>query len=76
MGIKCPKCQHENLDTQKFCGECATPLPTHGEVSVTKTLETQVKSSPKDRLLLDDTRSLKSWEEEEWEEYTKGGCYD
>ncbi len=40
MGIKCPKCQTDNPDTQKFCGECATPLPSSKEIPVTKTLET------------------------------------
>ncbi len=25
--MECPKCQHENHSTAKFCGECATPLP-------------------------------------------------
>ena len=39
MGIKCPKCQTDNPDTQKFCGECATPLFSSKEISVTKTLE-------------------------------------
>jgi len=24
--MKCPKCQHENTDTQKFCGECGFDL--------------------------------------------------
>ncbi len=40
MGIKCPKCQTDNPDTQKFCGECATPLPLSKEIPVTETLET------------------------------------
>ncbi|MBL7082998.1 MAG: zinc ribbon domain-containing protein [Candidatus Aminicenantes bacterium] len=42
MGIKCPKCQTDNPDTQKFCGECATTLPSSEEIpaSPTKTLET------------------------------------
>jgi class 3 adenylate cyclase len=22
----CPSCGHENVETNKFCGECATPL--------------------------------------------------
>ena len=43
MGIKCPKCQTDNLDTQKFCGECATPLPSSKEIPVTETLETPKK---------------------------------
>ena len=25
---KCPNCSGENADTQRFCGECGTPLPT------------------------------------------------
>jgi len=40
MGVKCPKCQSDNPDTQKFCGECATPLPSSKEIPVTETLET------------------------------------
>src|SRR5262247_4638407 len=24
--MRCPRCQHENLPTMKFCGECGTPL--------------------------------------------------
>jgi len=40
--MKCPKCQTENPDTQKFCGECAAPLTSAEEVqpSITKTIET------------------------------------
>ncbi len=40
MGIKCPKCNTDNPETQKFCGECATPLPSSKEIPVTETLET------------------------------------
>jgi serine/threonine-protein kinase len=40
MGIKCPKCVLDNPDTQKFCGECATPLQPSKEIPVTETLET------------------------------------
>jgi serine/threonine protein kinase/Tfp pilus assembly protein PilF len=40
MGVKCPKCNTDNPDTQKFCGECATPLPPSKEIPVTETLET------------------------------------
>jgi len=43
MGIKCPKCQTDNPDTQKFCGECATPLPSLKEIPVTKTLQTPIQ---------------------------------
>jgi serine/threonine protein kinase/lipopolysaccharide biosynthesis regulator YciM len=40
VAIKCPKCQTDNPDTQKFCGECATPLPSPKDIAVTETLET------------------------------------
>jgi Double zinc ribbon len=26
--MQCPRCQHENAPTMKFCGECGTPLRT------------------------------------------------
>jgi len=39
--MKCPKCHADNPDTQKYCGECATPLPSLKDIEVTKTLETQ-----------------------------------
>ncbi|MCJ7581900.1 MAG: serine/threonine protein kinase [Candidatus Aminicenantes bacterium] len=40
MTIECPKCQTDNPDSQKFCGECATPLPGIQDAIHTKTLET------------------------------------
>jgi tetratricopeptide (TPR) repeat protein len=40
MSIKCPKCQHENPDTQSFCGDCGTKLPTLKDIEVTETMET------------------------------------
>src|SRR6516165_1243538 len=38
--MKCPNCQHDNIATAKFCGECAAPLPRicadcGGQVSLT-----------------------------------------
>jgi serine/threonine protein kinase/Flp pilus assembly protein TadD len=45
MSIKCPKCQTENPETQKFCGECATPLRPSKEAEVTETIE-----APKEEL--------------------------
>jgi tetratricopeptide (TPR) repeat protein/TolB-like protein len=30
--MKCPKCQAGNPETQRFCGECGTPLPSVREV--------------------------------------------
>ncbi len=35
MAVKCPKCQTGNPDTQKFCGECATQLPSSEDITVT-----------------------------------------
>jgi serine/threonine-protein kinase len=43
MGIKCPKCQHENPDDTLFCGKCGTQLPSPEKVEVTETLETPKK---------------------------------
>jgi TolB-like protein/predicted Ser/Thr protein kinase len=40
MGVKCPKCQHENPDDTIYCGKCATPLKSAEEISITKTLIT------------------------------------
>jgi hypothetical protein len=38
MGINCPKCETNNPDRQKFCGECGTQYPSHKELEVTETL--------------------------------------
>ena len=42
MANKCPKCDTDNPADTKFCGECAAPLHTSEEISVspTETLET------------------------------------
>jgi serine/threonine protein kinase/tetratricopeptide (TPR) repeat protein len=40
MGVKCPKCQHENPDDTLYCGKCATRLPSPEKAEVTETLET------------------------------------
>ena len=45
MAIKCPKCQTDNPDTQKFCGECATALFPSEDIEVTETVE-----APKEEL--------------------------
>jgi len=43
--MKCPQCHSDNPDTQKYCGECATPLPFIADIVIshTKTLPTPVK---------------------------------
>jgi serine/threonine protein kinase/Tfp pilus assembly protein PilF len=38
--MKCPKCNTNNPDTLKFCGECGTQLPSIDGIEVTETLET------------------------------------
>ena len=38
MGVKCPKCQHENPDDTLYCGKCAGPLKSRDDFSPTKTL--------------------------------------
>ena len=40
MGVKCPKCQHENPDDTIYCGKCATPINSAEEISITKTIIT------------------------------------
>jgi serine/threonine protein kinase/Flp pilus assembly protein TadD len=47
LSMKCPKCNFDNPADTKFCGECATPLPSSEEIAapLTETLET-----PKDEL--------------------------
>ncbi len=41
--MKCYKCQADNPDTQRFCGECATLLQPSKDIKVTETLETSTK---------------------------------
>jgi serine/threonine-protein kinase len=45
MSVKCPKCQYENPDTQRFCDDCGTQLTPSDEVtpSITKTIETPIR---------------------------------
>jgi len=52
MTVKCPECQHVNPDSQKFCGECAAPLPSAEGIafSQTKTLQTPVKDLIKESI--------------------------
>ncbi len=45
MTIKCSKCQTDNPDTLKFCGECGTQLPSSEDIAVTETIE-----APKEEL--------------------------
>ena len=42
--MKCPNCDTNNPSDSKYCNECATPLPSLEEVSVSQT-RTFLKSS-------------------------------
>ena len=44
--MKCPNCQTENPELQKYCGECATPLTADGDalIPLKKILETPLDS--------------------------------
>ncbi|NOR13620.1 MAG: protein kinase, partial [Candidatus Aminicenantes bacterium] len=47
MGIKCPKCHHENPEDTLYCGKCAGPLKSAERISMTKTLVTRSESLQK-----------------------------
>jgi TolB-like protein/predicted Ser/Thr protein kinase len=47
MGIKCPKCQHENPEDSLYCSKCGGPLKPGEGVSETKTLITSKDSLQK-----------------------------
>ncbi|MFB0565901.1 MAG: zinc-ribbon domain-containing protein [Candidatus Aminicenantaceae bacterium] len=40
MAIKCSKCHSDNIDTARFCSNCAAPIQPSEKVSHTKTIET------------------------------------
>jgi serine/threonine protein kinase/Flp pilus assembly protein TadD len=40
MSVKCPKCNTDNPDNLKFCGECGAQLPSLENAEVTETMET------------------------------------
>ena len=43
--MKCPKCQFDNPEDTRFCGNCAAPLRSSEEIppSKTKTLHTPIR---------------------------------
>jgi predicted ATPase len=43
MGMKCPKCHHENPDDAIYCGKCSALLMPSEVISPTKTLETPAR---------------------------------
>ncbi len=65
MGIKCPKCQSNNPDTQQYCGECGTQIIPKEEIPATETIVT-----PKEELT---TGSLFAGRYQIIEELGKGG---
>jgi len=50
---KCPKCNTNNPDTLKFCGECGSQLPSPEDIAVTETLETPFPQFEKGKSLAD-----------------------
>jgi TolB-like protein/Tfp pilus assembly protein PilF len=65
MSNKCPKCNTDNPDTLKFCGECGTQLSSLEDIEVTETME-----APKEEL---STGSLFAGRYQIIEELGKGG---
>lgn len=49
MATKCPKCQFDNPEDTRFCGNCAAPLKPDKEIPVphTKTLQTPIREFTK-----------------------------
>ena len=47
MATHCPKCNTKNPDDSKYCKECASPLTSPVDVSVTKTIKTPAKGISK-----------------------------
>ncbi len=47
--MKCPKCQFDNPEDTRFCGNCATPLKPGKEIpaSPTKTLHADIREFAK-----------------------------
>ena len=45
MAVKCPKCNADNPDTVKFCGDCGTQIPDSARTSTfqTRTLQARLK---------------------------------
>ena len=52
MSINCPKCDSDNPETKRFCGECGTKLTwdVEPDSSFTKTLDTPVEDLPRGTL--------------------------
>ena len=57
--MKCPKCNADNPDTVKFCGDCGTQLSL-AIPEVTKTLETPAQDLSRVTRLLTVMKSLRN----------------
>jgi len=55
MSNICPKCETNNPDAVKFCGECGTQLPSLEDIEVTETME-----APKEELDIKNEDAFKS----------------
>ena len=47
--MKCPRCQHDNPDDTRFCGQCGRELPETGESPYPATLAYQTPGKGLDR---------------------------
>jgi hypothetical protein len=61
MGVKCPKCQHENPDDTLYCAKCAAPIKSAEGISVTKTLITPKESLKKGSIVAERYTSSRNW---------------
>jgi non-specific serine/threonine protein kinase len=51
MAVKCPKCNTKNPDDSKFCKECASPLGSSKDISITKTIQTHTRGFKKNTVI-------------------------
>ncbi len=51
MATYCPECNTKNPEDSKFCKECASPLMSPGDVSITKTIKTPAKGISKGTII-------------------------
>ncbi len=51
--MKCHKCNADNPDTQRFCGECGTQIISEEEIPVTKTIETPTEELTRGSVIAD-----------------------
>jgi serine/threonine protein kinase/Tfp pilus assembly protein PilF len=49
--MKCPKCSTKNPEDSKFCKECAAPLSSSKDISITKTLLSTTREIEKDTVI-------------------------